>query len=42
MRAYAEVLSVVLGSLVSMFAVAFLLVGVLLALHVHVSIPVQL
>ena len=42
MRAYAEVVGVVAGSLVAMFAAALLITAVLLAVHVHVVIPVQL
>jgi len=41
MRAYAEVVAVVAGSLVAMFAAALLGVGIMLALHVHIVLPVQ-
>ena len=38
MRAYAEVALVVFGSLGSIFSLALLLVGLMVALHVHIVV----
>lgn len=37
-RMYAEVCAVVFGSLVSIFSLALLLVGLLVGLHVHIEV----